>query len=304
MIMKSKKILLIMAQTGFLYEGCKYENYKVCHPYVPVNLVTRILREFVFRFLPFLSSFFYNKEVFKGDYDSILIWDPLITKRYLNKIHKKYPKANINFIYWNMVGKCSHLLPNEIPSFVNKWTYDNYDSKLYNLNLYSTYPYYKKYIRPHIADDYDVLFIGRDKGRGEFLLQLEKKMKAVGLKTNFIIMKSGRLSKNKPYYHKELSYDEICEFVARSRSVLNVIMENQEGITLRDLEYVYQGVKLVTTNPAIQKTSIYHPNNVFILNDNNVQELPSFLNLPRAILPTEVLDKHTLDAFISEITKS
>lgn len=302
--MTEKKILLIMAQTGFLYDGCLYEGYNVLHPYRSVNLFFRMLREFVFRFVPFLSFVFYNNEVLKGSYDYIFVWDPLITKRFIDSLHHSHPNAKIHFIYWNMVGKCSHLHPDQIPNYVTKWTYDGYDSKKYNLKYYTTYPYYKKYIRPHKSNDYDILFVGRDKGRGEYLLKLEKQMNDLGLKTKFIITKSSRLSKRQSYYQKELSYDEICDLVAKSRSVLNVIMENQQGITLRDLEYVFQGVKLITTNKAICDTPIYNPNNVFILGTDSFEELPQFLRKPMIDLPENVIKRHTLSAFVSEIIDS
>ncbi len=80
-------------------------------------------------------------------------------------------------------------------------------------------------------------------------------------------------------------------------------MDIQESITLRDIEYVYQAVKLVTTNIAISKTSLYHPNNVFIINKDNLYNLPTFLKTNMEPLPASVLNNHTLDAFISEITQ-
>lgn len=293
-----------MAQVGFLYDGCRFEGYKVCHPYRPVNLITRVLREITFKFFPIFSSAFYNKECFVGEYAHIIVWDPLITKSFLIRLHKLHPKAQIDFVYWNMVGKCSHLTPNHIPYFVRKWTYDGYDSEKYGLKLYSTYPYYKRFIRPHNSNQYDVLFVGRDKGRGKYLLELENQMKSLGLKTKFIITKSDRLSKKKSYYQQELTYDEICDLVSHSRSVLNVTMDNQQGITLRDLEYVYQGVKLITTNSSICKTSIYHPNNVFVIGEANIKDLPAFLNVQMIPLSKKVIKHHTLHAFITEITSS
>lgn len=203
-----------------------------------------------------------------------------------------------------MVGKCSHLKPAQIPNYVKKWTYDGYDSEEYNIKLYSSYPYFKKYIRPHESNKYDVLFVGRDKGRGEYLINLENELNKLGLRTKFIITKSDRLSKKKSYYHKELTYEDICELISQSKAVLNVIMENQQGITLRDLEYVYQDVKLITTNPSIRDTPIYHPNNVFILSDRDIKDLPDFLNLPMYKLSAKILNSHTLDSFISEITQN
>lgn len=305
MSIKSKNnILLIMAQDGFLYKGSLSEGYCVCHPYKQCNLLGRIIREFIFRFFPILSYLFYTEEIFKGDWDKIVIWDPLITRQFLDKIHKAYPNAQLDFVYWNMVGKCRHLKPSQIPGYVRKWTYDDYDSKRYGLNLYSTYPYYKTFIREHIDNRIDVLFVGKDKGRGEYLLELERKLQDLGLKTKFIITKSDRLAKNKNYYQNEISYSQICDYISHSRSVLNVVMENQEGLTLRDLEYVYQGVKLLTTNQMIVNNPIYNPSNVFVIKDMNLIGIKEFLFKERVSLPIEVMEHHTFDSFIKEITSA
>ena len=298
--MKSN-ILLVMAQTGFLYDGSRSEGYNVHHPYKPCNVFQRIIREIVFRFFPFLSDLFYNKEILKGAWDSILIWDPLITRRYINFIHKSFPKAQINFIYWNMVGNARHLLPSQIPAFVHKWTYDAYDSEKYGLKLYTSYPYYNCYIRSKKETLYDVLFVGRDKGRGDFLLSLEKELSLIGLRTNFIITKSDRLSKTKSYYQKEMSYEDLCELISQSKSVLNVVMDNQKGLTLRDLEYVFQHVKLITTNQAIVDDPIYNKNNVFIIKNGDITGIKEFLELPFIDLPAEVTQHHLFDSFIDEI---
>lgn len=300
--MKSN-ILLIMAQKGFLYEGSKFEGYVVLHPYKEANLCQRLCREFVIRFVPFIEFFFYNREIYNGNYDKIIVWDPLITKRFLFRLKSEYPNAQINYIYWNMVGKCNHLQPNNIPDYVRKWTYDNYDSNKYNLRLYTTYPYYRKYIRIHKSNEIDVLFIGKDKGRGEFLLDLERRMNAIGLKTKFIITKTSRFSRNKSFYSPEISYEEVCDLISRSRSVLNVIMDNQEGITLRDLEYVFQGVKLLTTNTKICTHPIFNPNNVFVIKDKYIEGLDVFLKTPMEPINDNLKEHHSFDSFIREITE-
>lgn len=301
--MKKEKVLLIMAQTGFLYKGSTEEGYTVCHPYNPCTLLGRIFREFVFRLVPPLSKIFFNQKVFEGQWEHILIWDPLVTKKFLQAVHKAHPDAKIHFIYWNMVGKASHLMPDKIPAYVERWTYDSYDSEHYELKLYTSYPYYRCFITPHVDNQIDVLFVGRDKGRGQFLLDLENKLKAQGLATRFIITKSGRLSRRKKYYQSEVSYDELCKMISHSRSVLNVIMENQKGLTLRDLEYVFQGVKLITTNQAIVSDPIYHPNNVFVIKEDNIAELRNFLALPIEPLSPAVIEHHTFDSFVREITR-
>ena len=295
-------ILLIMASEGFLYEGSLYEGYRVIHPFKKCGLIFRLLREFVFRFVPCLSSLFYNTmEIGCRQLNHIIVWDPLITQGYLNYIHKSAPAAKIHFIYWNMVGKASHLKPHKIPSYVTKWTYDEYDARKYNLNLYTTYPYYKLYIKESQKKAYDVLFVGKDKGRARLLTELENNLREKGLTTKFIITKTDRLSRNKKIYSKEIDYMTLCDLIAQSRAVVNVVMENQEGLTLRDLEYVYQRVKLITTNKSIKKNRIYHSNNVFVLGEDDIDGIKDFLDLPYQSLPEDVLKHHEFDSFINEI---
>lgn len=299
--MEKDKVVLIMAQSGFLFNGSKAEGYKVYHPYKDARLFKRILRELVFRLFPFVSDMFYENEIFEGTWQTIVIWDPLITKKFIFKLHKRFPKAQINFVYWNMVGKATHLFPNLLPEYVRAWTYDSHDAKKYGLKLYTTYPYFQCYIRPHLDNIYDVLFVGKDKGRGEFLLQLEREMIAKGLKTKFIITKTDRLSRDKSFYQSEISYEELSVLISHSKSVLNVVMQNQEGLTLRDLEYVYQGVKLITTNKAIVSDPIYDENNVFVIKDGNIDGIETFLNRPMNELPNGVMEHHKFDSFINEL---
>lgn len=294
--------LLITAGRGYYYYGVKGEGYQIVNSYKPErNLFDRIIREICFR-LPFLPKImWYNQELKRYHPEYVIVSDTIITKHFLKWISKLYPNAQLNFVYGNMVGCAAHLLPRQVPSCYKVWTYDGFDSMKYQVSLYNISPYYKCYIRPPKEKIFDVLYVGSDKGRGDRLIAFEKKLNELGLNTKFIIVKDSRISKEKSYYQKPISYTELVELISISKSVLNIALENQQGITVRDLESLFQDVKLITTNDRIKDTDIYTPNNVFILDDHNYKEIPKFLGLPLDNMDS-VKPNHTFDKYVDEIT--
>lgn len=296
--------ILIMASTGFLYEGCVAEGFKAFHPYIGTGYVARVLREICFRcvFLP--KKLWYNKSILKEHPKYIVVWDPLITADFLVWLMKSFPSAQINHKYTNMIGRAKHLTPDKIPNGIRIWTYDGYDSKKYGINLYHCYIYFKTFIKPKQIPKYDVFFIGKDKGRGEYLLDLEKHMQSLGLVTKFIITADGKLSKKKDYYQKEIPYYQVVDYVTKSRAILNIVMENQKGVTLRDAESIFLNTKLITTNKHIVDVDFYNPNNVFILDEKNIGELPEFLSTDPAPVNSNLLRKHSIDGMLDDITRS
>ena len=296
--------ILIQATTGLTYEGSKAEGYRVFHPYKGTGILLRVLREICFKikFLP--KTIWYNKVFVGWSVDYIVVWDVLITIHYLKWLRKQFPLAQINYKYANMVGKAKNLNPNTIPEDIRIWTYDKYDSEKYHINLYNSHMYFVSNVKPLKAPEYDVFFIGRDKGRGEWLVELERRMQELGLRTKFIITADGALSEKKPFYQEPISYEEVTEYLSRSRSVLNVVMENQHGITVRDTEALFFGIKLITTNKYITEWEMYNPSNIYVINDAvDLSDLKEFFDKPVVKTDPRLLSQHTLAGMIDEITR-
>lgn len=302
MLANVNNTMIITAIKGYYYKGVKGEGYKVFTSYKSCSgIILRIIREICFR-IPFLpKTIWYNPLIKNHNPSFIIVTDTLMTCHFLKWISNLYPNAQLNYVYGNMIGQAAHLLPKQIPSCYKVWTYDGYDSKKYGVSLFYTSPYYKCYIKPSKKKIYDVLYVGSDKGRGDRLIAFEKELNELGLITKFIIVKDSRLSKEKPYYQKPISYTELVELISISKSVLNIALDNQQGITVRDLESLFHGVKLITTNEHIKKSDIYTPNNVFVLNEYNYREIPKFLGLPLDNMDS-VKPNHTFDKYVDEIT--
>lgn len=294
--------MFIRSGSGFIPEGIRREGYRVETPYYEGGMILRILREVCFRCkLPF-RSLWYNKRVRDFSGKSIIIYDPLITADYLRWLQKQ-GKWNLIFFYGNMVGRARHIQPDAIPEGIARWTYDSHDSRKYGMNLNTRMCYYASYCQEKREPEYDLLFVGRDKGRGEFLFQLEKEMHAAGMKTFFRVIGDTRLEKHKDKrYGAEMPYEQICALIARSRAILNVTLPNQEGLSVRDFESVANDVKLITTNPKIMEREIYNENNILVIDTVDTARIREFLEKPFVPYTKEMKEAFSLDKWIDEMT--
>ena len=300
-----ENILIIMAAAGgFPFDGYVAEGYHTVTAYKPVNSLMRIVREICFR-LPLLpKTVWYNPAVKQFPAEYLFVRDAIITREYLLWLRKLFPKAQINFSYENMVGKARHLMPDQIPDGVRAWTYDPYDSERYGIRLKTVIPYYLSYVKKKKAPRFDLLFVGRDKNRGDELKKLEAFLRSKGLRTRFLITADGRFSRRKPYYHAPVPYDKITDWVAESRALLNVGMKNQKGVTMRDIESYFNQVRLVTTNRNIADTELYDEKNTFFLEEENWEELAEFLKQDFVVSHEVTWQDHRIEDALREITEA
>lgn len=272
-------ILIILASEvrGYAGYGFRSEGFNVYVAYKPVSLWKRVLRELFFRVRIFPKSIWYEKAILCESPDYLIVRDSLITRHYLMWLHRQFPKAKINFLYENMVGKSRHLYPMQLPSFVKAWTYDEYDSRKYGIPFHNAPYYFSTYVKPMKPKRYDLLFVGADKGRAEYVLKLKDFLNKQGYLMKVHIVAGSILDKKKNFYENRVGYDQIAEWISESRAILNIALENQEGITVRDMESIFNRVKLVSTNEHIVKTKLYEEKNVFVLRDDNWESLITFL---------------------------
>ena len=297
----SENTAFVMAASGYARTTIEENGIRVFSPYHGDNLPLRIFREICFR-LPVLPKvIWYNKSILSRKIDFLNLYDANITRHYLKWIKKHFPESQINFIYNNMVGKARNISPENIPHNIRIWTYDDHDSRKYSIRLYKNY-WVREMPEKKKEPEFDIFFIGKDKGRGEYLLALEKKLKELGLTTKFIITKDGRLSKNKEYYQRSIPYEQVLDYDTRCRAILNVTMEDQEGVTMRDMESAAIGVKLITTNTYIVNKDLYNSSNVFILGVDDFDTLPDFLDRDYVDMWTGIKENHTFEALMNEIT--
>lgn len=264
----------------YICEGVEASGYRVVIPYKDYNLLLRCLREAWFRLhLPHRELWF-NSELKEIGAKTLIVSDPLIVRELLFWLRERHPRSRIILAYENRVSKT--LAPEEIKSWVDElWTYDPEDSERYGMRLDKPFYLDVYRLREHREPVWDILSVSRDKGRGEELLQLEKRLRELGLKTCFRICPDRSFQRYKKIYYKPfLPYQDYLGLLVRSRSILNIMPAGQTGITQREMEAVFDGVKCITTNRGIRKFKLYDPSRYFILGEERLEDISQFLDRP------------------------
>ena len=242
--------------------------------------------------LPF-QIIWYGEWKYAIDNDSTyIVHSTILTPSITNYLYKKNVKRVVVW-YWNPVIKT--ILPTRYKTpNLNIYTFDEFDFIKYNLKFNTQY-----YVRPekYIEKqkiEYDVFFIGRDKGRREQLMFIENQLTENGLKTKFIILddKSNSLDSN------YISYDQVINFILKSRSILDFVSTGQTGLTIRPLESIFFKKKLVTNDKTITNRDFYKKENIFIL-DKNIEQISHFLSIDYANIDDEIIDKYEFDNWIN-----
>jgi hypothetical protein len=74
--------------------------------------------------------------------------------------------------------------------------------------------------------------------------------------------------------------NEVAHIVACSRAVLDVEHPSQSGLTMRTIETLLSGKKLITTNLHIFNSNLFHPSRVHVIDRDNPEIPNDFLETP------------------------
>lgn len=182
------------------------------------------------------------------------------------------------------------------------WSFDPEDARQYSINYHPQV--YRDDIISHCFDSkkIDVLFIGQDKQRIKKLVEIKDKLNAFGISNHFHVMaKPGKI-----YSVDELNivrndgvkYEDYLELCFQSKCLLDIIQENQQGLTLRCMEAVFLDKKLITNNEKVKDYDFYHPENIFILNDDNMESIRDFMSSDYVKIDDAIKEKYNIKKLI------
>jgi glycosyltransferase involved in cell wall biosynthesis len=86
-----------------------------------------------------------------------------------------------------------------------------------------------------------------------------------------------------------------------SKAVVDVEHPKQRGLTMRTIETIGSGTKLVTTNAAVRDYDFYDPSNVCIVDRTNPVVDQAFLDAPYAALPPAVYNRYRLSQWLRDV---
>lgn len=295
--MKKNKVLFLMEvlnpNDDIFFNDWKENGYKASVIFKKVSKPIRVIRRY------YLMKNIGDITVWLGDwfnnldkYESIIIHMNRLTRYLPELIVKKNTKIKVIGWYWNTITKESEPIKTDNPN-IEYFSFDKDDCKKYGLKY--NIQYYCPINVKNYEKDSDIYFIGRSKGRDKQISEIKNIAERYKLKCIFNVVDDSEYN-IKPYL-------EVKKDLAKTKAVLEINKANQVGFTLRTLESLFYEIKLITNNKDIKKSNIYNKNNIFIIGDDNYDDLVDFINSEYDTSVNKHREEYCLDAWFNNFYK-
>lgn len=118
---------------------------------------------------------------------------------------------------------------------------------------------------------------------------------------NKIISSKYKFATIKSFKYKMLDEGELYEKMSESSSIVDIIYPGQESLSMRVLEALGSKTKLITDFEGIKNYDFYNPNNIMIIDPQNIQINYSFLKSEFQNIESSILEKYTVKAWVDDI---
>ena len=187
-----------------------------------------------------------------------------------------------------------------LPLFDKVYSYDKIDVKEYGFEFLTNYIFEKSN-----SKDYDYLFFNIATFDYRFYL-VEKLAKYIEhhnwSKSIFVFNHRGVLESD--YLNvitKPIPVDEMGDIIKSCKIMIDIQREDQIGLSFRVFEALGHGKKLVTTNKDIVNYDFYHPQNILVLDPENIDIPNSFVESPYEEIPGHILDSYHIDNWVKKV---
>ncbi len=292
----------------------KLHNVKVEKMYNDVNFSLRIIRKLHYLTNISKKELWYSswkKEIFR--FDKIIVFSsPLLGNEIFTWIRKQGWLGRLIIYYrdsqsvkWIKKG-CRVEEIRRLNINVELWTFDRADARNYGMR-YNPQFYFNNF--NHKVEDilYDAVYVGASRGRVHKIDSLYDSLKSRGLKLKFIIQ-GGVVNNLKGkegvrYIHRRLDYNDVINLNSKSKCIIEIMNEGQIGVTLRTMESLFMERKLITDNVDVLNMDIYHPDNVFVIGFDSMDNFDKWILKPYRKVDDAIKNEYTAESWIRKFDR-
>ena len=236
----------------------------------------------------------------------------------IQRLNAAFPKARKVFFMWDSIINYP-ITETFLDLFDKFYSFDKLDCEKYKLI------YRADFADPSLIEkeplkmdkDIDLFFIGSvDPYRYRTLKKIEKHCIKNNLTYKFVMFfrsktifrlnklfyKDFRKAKASEFIFKPIVGEEKDKLFARSKAMLEIVREHQNGMSMRSIESSVIGMKMITTQESIKLYNLYNQNNIGIICDDDLSAINlEFLNRKFEPLNKTVLEEYTVSSFVKTI---
>jgi hypothetical protein len=256
------------------------------------------------------------EEVEDIDFDYVItIRAEAFTPASVTFLRGKFKSAMFILYLWDSINNTN---TSSILQFYDRvLSFDHYDCEKFRL-IHRPLFFIRQYneISKTAPSDIDVLFVAKlHSDRFKFAKSYEVALRDNGLSTFFFFYLQSKLM----YYKMKLEGDnldgariadisfkpltahQVASLMKRSRASLDVQHPLQSGLTMRTLEVLGSKRKLITTNKEIKNYDFYNPENIMVVERNEVKVDKEFITSPFSEVSKEIYNKYSIQGWLEDI---
>lgn len=100
---------------------------------------------------------------------------------------------------------------------------------------------------------------------------------------------------------EKMNASDIADVIEKSRIVLDIQHPKQTGLTMRTIEMIGMNKKIITTNPAVKEYDFYNPNNIAVVDRNDIRIDLDFLKSDYSPIPDVIYEKYSLQSWVLDV---
>jgi hypothetical protein len=102
------------------------------------------------------------------------------------------------------------------------------------------------------------------------------------------------------FSRKSINQKELHQLYLESDVIIDLVRDNQTGLSFRVFEAMAFEKKIITNNQNIKNYNFYNPKNILVIGDHFEFE-KSFFETPYEAIPSDIFKQYTLDSWVETI---
>lgn len=305
MAREKKTLILIASYDRYFWQYIERhtEKYDVYMPYVSYS------RVFPYEYIRKHTKYVFIKVGKKtewvhrlDEYNKVIIFEGIYSNEIGKILKKKSFEKGVFIIFWNYTHRTPSKqwdMLNVIEKYIKVYTFNKTDCEKYNLffnpTFYEPYP-----LNLSVDVQYDIMFSGMMKhDRINLLESTLKYIHAENYKTLIDVWDTnGGRTEYFEISDKKTPYMDYLKMIEKSRVMLDLRDIIEEGLSLRALEAMFYHKKIITNSPYIKGEAFYNKNNIFILDEDDLDDLEEFIFSPFDTSTDSALADYRLEPWI------
>lgn len=116
-----------------------------------------------------------------------------------------------------------------------------------------------------------------------------------------LLKKSFRAVRLTDVHFEPVPREQYAAINGKAEIAIDICHPRQSGLTMRSIEALGDGKKLITNNKTVRRYEFYRPENCYVVDGELGSDFADFLNSPKYPTPAEVVAKYHIDSWLDAL---